>query len=258
MRQVSSFNIASNVVIKKPVPALGLVMSNPERKNRLEKQLDKPSLHTQSWGIDVVTGYYQDKPVFLASVPMGAGGSGFAFHELFVAGAASIVRMGSNDHQVTRQDLNRAFLIKSADHLLGLSSEQNQQGLAHQWIASDELIKKLKASMLDHQIDMAFANAHHLEDYHAFNYPNLLPESCQQYVLNQIEIWSQSREPSVWDMETAALYYRAHLLHKNACSVVQNVPKHGETSDPYQTELREEILLQELRLAKSILEGLIS
>lgn len=233
-------------------------MSNPERAKRLTHLLSSPTCHTKSWGIEINTGYYQDTEVLIASVPMGAGGSGFAFHELYVAGADLLVRMGSNDHLVTREDMHRTFLIENADHLLGLNQELGLNGKNHIWSANQQLFNRLKQILELNAFETQTAICHHLEDYHAFNFPNCLGENEQQHIMAQQALWNLQHQTTVWDMETAPLYYRAHLLHKIACSVVQNIPKMGEKTDPYESDLRNEIITFEAKLGKTILKGLTS
>ncbi|NES74714.1 MULTISPECIES: hypothetical protein [unclassified Okeania] len=55
--------------------------------------------------------------MFVASVPMGAGGSGFAFLEMYAAEANYIVRYGSNDRYVTPDNLRDINIIDEANNL---------------------------------------------------------------------------------------------------------------------------------------------
>lgn len=87
------FTRYENVIIKKPLPVAGIVCSNPQRTQRLvNRYFPEAQLHTDSWGIVIYTGSYQGHDMFVASVPMGAGGSGFAFLEMYAAEAHYIVR----------------------------------------------------------------------------------------------------------------------------------------------------------------------
>ena len=86
------FTLQENVLIKHPLPQAGIVCSNPQRSQRLLARLKSVQLHTDSWGVTVHTGHYGSHPLFVAGVPMGAGGSGFAFLEMYAAEARYIVR----------------------------------------------------------------------------------------------------------------------------------------------------------------------
>ena len=85
------FGLPENVILKSAVPAHGLVCSNPARAQRVSEHLLRESRQLcNEWGFSVSSGYTVDNlACFVAAVPMGAGGSGFAFHELFAAGATS-------------------------------------------------------------------------------------------------------------------------------------------------------------------------
>lgn len=93
----------TNVIIKKPLPARGVVSSNPKRVERLLRNAKENQLltdiksHTDvGWGVNIATAVYHDKQndcsveIFIAGVPMGSAGSGFAFFEMFAAGAQAV------------------------------------------------------------------------------------------------------------------------------------------------------------------------
>ena len=113
-----SFTRQENVIVKPSLPSAGVACSNPQRCRRLVANfLENALTHTDSWGIEIQTGIYRGQEVFVAAVPMGAGGSGFAFLELFAAGAEYIVRYGSNDHQVSPENLREIYIVDEADNL---------------------------------------------------------------------------------------------------------------------------------------------
>ena len=88
----------TNVIIKKPLPARGVVSSNPKRVEHLLQNAKENQLltdietHTNvGWGVTIYTAVYKnDVEIFIAGVPMGSAGSGFAFFEMFAAGAQAV------------------------------------------------------------------------------------------------------------------------------------------------------------------------
>ena len=84
----------TNVIVKQPLPARGVVSSNPKRVERLLQNAKANNLltnvktHTNvGWGVTIFTAVYKNEvEIFIAGVPMGSAGSGFAFFELFAAG----------------------------------------------------------------------------------------------------------------------------------------------------------------------------
>jgi len=115
------FTISENVIIKKPLPSAGIVCSNSQRTQRLvNRYFPEAQLHTDSWGIVIYTAIYQEHDMFIASVPMGAGGSGFAFLEMYAAETEYIIGYGSNDRYVTPENLRDINIIDEVNNLYGL------------------------------------------------------------------------------------------------------------------------------------------
>jgi hypothetical protein len=92
-------SIHTNVLIKKTLPARGVVSSNPKRVERLLTRATEEGLltniqeHTNvGWGVTIYTAtlFGGNVPIFVAGVPMGSAGSGFAFFEMFAAGAQAV------------------------------------------------------------------------------------------------------------------------------------------------------------------------
>jgi hypothetical protein len=90
-------SIHTNVLIKKTLPARGVVSSNPKRVERLLTRASEEGLltnvqeHTNvGWGVTISTATFSGISIFVAGVPMGAAGSGFAFFEMFAAGAQAV------------------------------------------------------------------------------------------------------------------------------------------------------------------------
>jgi hypothetical protein len=96
----------TNVIIKQPLPARGVVSSNPKRVERLLQNAKENQLltdiktHTNvGWGVTIYTAVYKnDVEIFIAGVPMGSAGSGFAFFEMFAAGAQAVSTVATH-HQ---------------------------------------------------------------------------------------------------------------------------------------------------------------
>ena len=88
----------SNVIIKSILPSRGVVSSNAARVDRLLQHAKEIQLlteiqeHTNSgWGIKIHTAIYMNYlEVFIASIPMGSAGAGFAIFEMFAAGAQAV------------------------------------------------------------------------------------------------------------------------------------------------------------------------
>ena len=219
------------------MPKVGVVSSNPQRSQRmLGNCIKEAKLHTDSWGVSIHIGSYMGQDIFIASVPMGAGGSGFAFLEMYAAGAEYIVRYGSNDRFVRQNNLNDVIIIDETDNLYGLmrDSGASESEWGGNLYASPLLIEVIssKASMLGYPVKRMIC--HHVEDYHAYNYPELMGEQYENITAIIQEVERKTGKESAWDMETAALFWRAKQFRRHAITVLQSLIKHKGAATPYE------------------------
>jgi len=202
----------------------------------IENHIEHPRRHTDSWGVSVWTGEFGGTEVFVASVPMGAGGSGFAFHELFSAGALAIIRFGSNDRRVTAERLRVLSIVEWADNLYGLMRDSgfSETELGTRVVASPELKASVLHTANDFGCKAELAGCHHVEDYHAWNYPHLVKDTGAA-IQQRIDLLEDRENalPHVWDMETAALYLRAQQFGRHALTILQSLMKHPGITTPY-------------------------
>jgi purine-nucleoside phosphorylase len=223
-----------NVIIKKRLPARGIVSSNPKRLERLLQQsghlLSDLKEHTNAgWGILIYTARYENVDMFLAAVPMGSAGSGFAFFEMFAAGAQAIIRYGSNDRSVQFEDLRDIVVVDEADNLTGFGKPDGPIP------ASSQLVSLLTECGQEKDCKTQTMVCHNVEDYHAYNFSELFveEESAIQENIHQLEADSDRKHCA--DMETAALFWRASQFGGHASTVLQNLLKKPGTS-PYEGE----------------------
>jgi uridine phosphorylase len=228
-----AFGLAENVILKQAVPAHGIVCSNPARAARVaERLLSEPRWLCDAWGFSVTTGHSAEgRACFVAAVPMGAGGSGFAFHELFAAGARFIIRYGSSDRQVSLDQLREVLLIDQADNLYGLMREAGEPEAACGGLlpASSHLVAAVAEEAAARGVPLQRRICHHLEDYHAANFPD-----CSEGAHTR-RPWLAATDDSSWcsDMESAALFFRARQFGAHAVSVPQPLLKQRGGTTPY-------------------------
>ena len=234
---VATFTLQENVLIKETLPRAGVVSSNPQRSKRMvETCLKDAELHTNSWGVVIYVGRYLGQKMFISSVPMGGGGSGFAFLEMYAAGAEYIVRYGSNDRFITQDNLKDIIIVDEADNLYGLMRDSGapESEWGRSLYASSMLTETLinKASTLGYPVKRMIC--HHVEDYHAYNYPELTSENYEeiQKIIQRVE--NRSKKSSAWDMETAALFWRSKQFCKHAITVLQSLIKKKGLTRPYE------------------------
>lgn len=229
----------TNVLIKKQLPARGVVSSNPKRVERLIQRCVTGGLlvdvteHTNAgWGVIIYTAFFEDVEIFIAGVPMGAAGSGFAFFEMYAAGAQAIIRYGSNDRKVSVEDLRTIVLVDKADNLVGLPLGSGVSATPDRVIrASKDLVRLLEERVKLHDLPLTRMICHNVEDYHAYNFSEFFETEDEiQAQIERIECGGDC-----WDMETAALFWRAEQFGLHAATVLQNLLKKPGTS-PYEGE----------------------
>lgn len=253
------FTLQHNTIVRAPLPKLGINCSNPHRAQRLVAAfLRKPILHTDSWGTIIYTGSYNNVPIFIATVPVGASGSGLAFFEIFAAGAEFLVRYGSNDRLVTEKNLYDVIIVDEADNLYGLMRDSGvpKKEWGKSLYASPILINALEKSAIDLNLPAKRMICHNVEDYHAYNHPTLAshyPHTVKK-IINTIE--GKDAKQDCWDMETAALFWRGKQFNRQVATVLQNVVKRGSQYAAYESEHGETAKNLEGIFARMILNAL--
>ena len=230
------YNKTKNLLIKKELPQFGIVCSNPARVSRLIKNLNNTVTHTDAWGITIYVGLFENIELFLASVPMGSAGSGFAFLEMYAAGAKYIIRYGSNDRYVTEDNLCDIILVDEADNLCGmmLDSGYDFEDTETSFKASTVLLDVLSQAVHTRGFPLNIRTCHNVDDYHAFNYPDAFKNKDR--ILEKIEKLEVPEKEHCWDMETAALFFRAKQCNAHAATVLQCLIKHGLNEQPYESK----------------------
>lgn len=238
------YTIDQNLIIKKPVPAVGIICSNPRRVERIVKSHLSHAVHLKeyntAWQLDIYVGSYQGKHFFVAAVPVGAAGAAYAIQQLATAGARYIIRYGSNDDpHLTPERMDEVILVDQADNLYGLmqGSGAPKETWGEVLNASDILVTALQNKASAMQLATCLAICHHVEDYSAYAFPEHAGEYGNNVMANlrQLEAGSPSKL-HCRDMESAALFFRANLDNFHAATVLQNVPKFAGQHQTYDGE----------------------
>lgn len=255
---MSKFTIDQNIIIKSQVPPIGIVSSNPERVLRLkDKLLQEPKQLVSSWGATVFIGKnHFNQEMFWAIAPMGASGSGLAFHELMVAGAKKIVRFGSNDVWITKENTDSIVIVKETRGLRGLSwdygLEENQIDIPIP--ASKALVETFTHIAIKKQIPYDHRTCFNVDDYHAYLYPE---NSMDSERIKARLAYYDTFAPYCRDMESAALFLKAKQFNVEVASVLQNVIKQKKQA-PYEGQSGEQAKNFEITIANIIIEGLMA
>jgi uridine phosphorylase len=240
----TQYTLAENLILKTPVPARGIICSNPRRAERIatshlahDKLLKE---YHSAWQLDIYLGEYEGVEFFVAGVAVGAAGAAFAIQQLASAGAKYIIRYGSNDDpKLTKERMQEVILVDQADNLYGLmqGSGAPQERWGETLFASSVLIEALQKKSQELNLATRLAICHHIEDYAAYAFPEKSGKFSKHVLdhLAKLESKNTDRIHSR-DMESAALFYRAELDGFHAATVLQNIPKFAGSHQTYDGE----------------------
>lgn len=161
---------------------------------------------------------------------------------LLISISFQIIRYGSNDRKVTIDNLRELVLVDKADNVAGLCRAGGSSEVANDTIisASKDLVARVAETAEVHGLSYSTMICHNVEDYHAYNFTDFF--DTHDTIQGQIDALesdsrggAQSQQAHCWDMETAALFWRAKQFGRHAATMLQNLLKNPGTS-PYEGE----------------------
>lgn len=224
----------TNVLIKKALPPRGLVSSYRKRMERLITTLRENSMlqgdvrfHTNAgWGVVIWTATVlllegnnnQAVEFFFAVVPIGSTGSGFAFFEMYAAGAQAILRWGAGSDRKRHAASERELVVVEEATNMVNSDVQRTDILK----ASGALTALIKEQARQKDMPTHPMICLNVDDYHGYNFTELFDQG--EAMRERIHACEQANNPNhldcCWDMETAALYWRAQQFGRHAATIL--------------------------------------
>lgn len=134
------------------------------------------------------------------------------------------------------ENLQELVVVDKADNLVGLpyASGRSDIGPEDTIDASAELVDLLAETVQERGLLLKRMICHNVEDYHAYNFSEFFVNG-EEDITAQIERLERNDRDHCWDMETAALFWRASQFGLHAATVLQNLLKRPGTS-PYEGE----------------------
>lgn len=129
--------------------------------------------------------------------------------------------------------------MDKADNIAGLCGAGGSSEVTNDTIisASEDLVNLVAQTVESHELSSTSMICHNVEDYHAYNFTDFFDK--QDNIHRQIEALEDgdrcSGQAHCWDMETAALFWRAKQFGGHAATLLQNLLKKPGTS-PYEGE----------------------
>jgi uridine phosphorylase len=241
-KTIMHYTLAENIAIKTALPPFGIVCSNPNRAQRLVKNLSDTTVHPGEWGLNVTIGTCQGLQIAIVPIAVGGAGAGFAAHEMLTAGCKYLVRYGSNDRPFTIDNLRDLIVVRGADNLHSLPHILGDTAHADDTLipASADLLAAFAQSAAGMKKEVIEAVCHHVEDYHAYVYPDCIADAtAREHVKNHIRQLEGRYPHNAWDMESAALFFRAQQFDLHAITVLQSVLKPRGNDVVYQGQAGE-------------------
>lgn len=221
-------------IMKSPlgIPPLGIVSANPDRVAVVaQKWFDWYHVHTDFRGYKVFVGEYKRVPLFAAYIGLGSASAAFLTEELIAYGAKSIIRLGTNDYNVTASSEHEVNVVQRCHGLVGLMQDYGID--REQWGMGIDSNKELVAALLDTartqfpQINTKLAVGYNIDAFYSFFNPNAVAANAA--TVRQLQKKYETVDgATVRDMETCAVLMMGKLRGIQAASVLQSVIKHGD------------------------------
>ena len=123
--------------------------------------------------------------------------------------------------------------------------------------ASSVLVSALQKQAAQLNCPVNLPLCHHLEDYHAFNFPECAGATGEQVRRHHQALAARSTKESVWDMETAALFWRAKQFQRHSATVLQSLIKHRGEQTPYEGDYGQIAMAMENTFGQLIFNSLL-
>jgi len=227
----SKLPVSECTIIKDPapLPAVGVISANPARALLIaEKHFDTYYNHTNFRGFQVYKGTYKGVPIFAANTGLGGPAAAFLVEELIAHEVQVIIRLGTNDYNVTDLDLNNVYLVESVRGLYGLMRDYGYP--ADSWgtpIASDSALIQLlnQTAQRMPNITAVLSKGYTIDAFYAFfDPPNVAenPNQVDEYITQY-----QQDGCNVRDMESASVLLVGQMRGIQTAAVLQAVIKSG-------------------------------
>jgi len=232
-----------------PLPPVGVISANPARSLLIaQKYFDNYTVNTDFRGFQVYTGFYKGVSIFAANTGLGGPACAFLVEELIAHDVQVIIRLGTNDYNVTENDLNNVYVVKSVAGVYGLMRDYGSR--EDQWGTLTYSSPDLVSALLDTAQTMPNITAVPSQGYSIDGFYSFFdPENVAGNVtaVNEMISFYQSIGCNVRDMEAGSLLYVAQLRGIHAAAVLQAVIKSGHHHEDTGT-LGIPLVLETLRL----------
>lgn len=212
-----------------PVPPVGVVCANPDRAQLIAKDyFDWYYTHTDFRGYKLYIGEYKGVQLFSAYIGLGSASAAFMMEELVAYGAQVVIRLGTNDYNVTEKDVKNVYVVSECHGLTGLMRDYGfspeAQGSA---IPADPALVQsvLDAGPRFPDINVIKSIGYNVDAFYSFFDPKNVAYNATR--VNALIAEYEKKKANCRDMETCAVLLVGQIHKIRTASVLQAVVKSG-------------------------------
>lgn len=196
-----------------PLPPVGVVSANPERSEVIaRKWFDWYYVHTDFRGYRIYAGEYKGVPMFAAFIGLGSASAAFIMEELIAYDAQTVIRLGTNDYNVTAAD--KVHIVRECHGLVGVMQDygidQREWGVG---IESDRgLVETLQQVSREQfpEIQVETSVGYNIDGFYSFFNPDnvaAVPDAVRRLQ----RVYETKYGATVRDMETCSVLFAGKI-----------------------------------------------
>jgi len=212
-----------------PIPPVGVVCANPERVSIIAREhFDWFFIHTDFRGYQVYVGEYQGVKLFAAYIGLGSASAAFMMEELVANDVKVVIRLGTNDYNITENDVNNVYVVNQCFGLTGLMRDYGfpDSELGGSLPADKALVQSLIDSAPSFpEIKVVPSIGYNIDAFYSFLDPLKVAKNASR--VKEMIATYEKKGANCRDMETCAVLLVGQVQGIRTASVLQAVVKHG-------------------------------
>jgi len=216
-----------------PIPPVGVVCANPDRASLIAREhFEWYYTHTDFRGYKLYVGQYQGVQLFAAYIGLGSASAAFMMEELIANDAQVVIRLGTNDYNITEKDVNNLYVVNTCFGLTGLMRDYGFP--ESDWGGPIPANPALIQSLLNEgpsfpKLNIKNSIGYNIDAFYSFLDPKNVAKNST-FVQNLIYQY-EKKGAICRDMETCAVLLTGQVHGVRTASVLQAVVKHGNSHE---------------------------
>jgi uridine phosphorylase len=212
-----------------PIPPVGVVCANPDRARLIATDyFDWYYTHTDFRGYKVYVGESKGVQLFSAFIGLGSASAAFMMEELVAHDVQVVIRLGTNDYNVTEADVKKVYVVQECHNMIGLKRDYGypEDELDVGIPADAGLVQAMiEAAPRFPEIQVIKSIGYNVDAFYSFFDPTNVAYDPER-VRNIIAQYEKKRA-NCRDMETCAVLLIGQIHKIRTASALQAVVKSG-------------------------------